>query len=320
MQSGKFKPWQVAVLLFAGLSAAQAGADDNSNTGNTGHENALLATSPGSLSLGYQHDDADGDSKLFALDVPLGVDWLLSIGLLDAANQPNTVAGSPRVATETRTLSLSGQGDGLSAGINLLQYQDGSVLKTDEVALSLRYQGDRHTLRFELMQRQHDVAITLPARVLNDSFDSRGVGADFSFDVGADGQLYGGLQVFDYDDTLLFDTTFQRLLVQAEQYPALRERLLRSYSAATSQQFQAQGSLVSDSWWLGFGLPLADHWLAVEHYASTAEVDGSEYSTDVLLLGLTLNEQWALDITAGVNRDAVSSDIAFAGLTLHWFW
>lgn len=275
---------------------------------------------PGHASLGWQRDDAEGDSAALAVALPLTQVWYLNASAVRSDSQLDTLADSEPVQATSTRLGVSLEQPGWGGSLSLLRYDDESVLQTDEQQLLLRHRGEQVELGLELAARGHDVTVTLPNRTVSESFDSRGLGLHVSVSNEAGLRGYLGWQQYDYDDAKIFDADFKKLLLLLNQYPNLRQQILRAYSSALAQQNQAQGSLADKNWWLGLDLPIAEHVLTVEHFVSTAELDGSEFSTDSVLLALNLGEQWGLDLTAGINQGEDTDDIRFAGITAHIFW
>jgi len=302
----------VAALLCHTLLAAVAGAGEDRTD--------LADVGIGHASVGWQQDDADGDSAAFALSLPFASKWYFNASVLRSDNLPGIIGATGRIQASSQFAGLSLDRDGWGGSLSLLRSEDEAVLASRETQAIIRHRGEHFELDLELADRRHDVTVSLPNRTIGDSFDSRGVGLQLGLRRNNGLRAYLGWQQYDYDDTLIFDATFRALLERANQYPDLRAQLLRTYNSAVAQQRQAQGNLARRNGWLGLDVPLADHVLVIEHYVSEAEFDGSKYRTDSAILMLNLADQWGLDFSAGVNRDEFSNVIRFVGLTGHVFW
>lgn len=276
-------------------------------------QDALAPTSDlGHASIGWQQDDADGDSTALALALPVGAGWYLNGSQARSENTIDSSGGSETLTATSRRFGLSLEQPDWSGSLSLLRYDDDAVLATDETQLMLRLRGKRWDVGFELASRAHEVFADLPApfRDREESFDSRGVGLHLGYSTAGNARLFGGWQQYRYDDARVLDPDFGGRLLD---YPRLYQTLI-------GLRDQADGALVDHNAWLGADLPIAEHLLTVEHAISELEVDGTEFSSDTIILALNLSEHFGLDVSVGSSRGDQTDTIRFAGVTLHLFW
>ena len=275
----------------------------------------VLAAEPeptviGHASLGWQQDDADGEALSFALALPVAAHWALTASQSETDNDITTIDGDSRATSTSRRFGVQIEGSAWGASISQLSFDDGAVLETDETNLLLRYRGDRLDIGFELGFRGHEVTIELLEQTRQESFDSRGVGLHLGWRTASELRLFGGWQQYRYDDARVLDSGFGSRLLD----------YTRLYNTLMGQRDQADGALVDHNGWVGIDVPLADHLLTVEHSFSELEIDGDGFSTDTVILALTLGAHWGLDLSAGISRGDEVEDIVFAGLAVHAFW
>lgn len=264
----------------------------------------------GHASVGWQQDDADGESTAIALSLPLTPQWYLNGSHAKADNQLDSTDGSDTVSATSTRFGISLERDGWGGSLSQLDYDDDAVLATSELQLMLRHRGERVELALELSQREHEVTVELPLRTVTETFDSRGVGLHLSVRTDNSWRVFAGWQHYTYDDNRVLDPNFGNRLLD---YPNL-------YSQLMAQRDQADGALVDHNGWLGLDVPLKDHVLTFEHAVSELEIDGTGFSTDTIILALNLSEHWGLDLSAGISRGDDTDNIRFAGITAHLFW
>ena len=264
----------------------------------------------GHASVGWQQDDAEGEASVLALALPLSAAWYLNASQAESDNQIASDGGDERISSRSRRFGISLDQTGWGGSLSWLDYDDETVLATQETQLLLRHRGERVELGVELSVREHEVTVQLPLRTAEESFDSRGVGLHVGVNLTNDWRLFGGWQQYSYDDARVLDPAFGSRLLD---YPRLYNQLL-------TQRDQADGALVDHNVWLGVDVPLATHLLTFEHARSELELDGSQFRTNTLILALTLGEHWGLDLSAGISEGDDADDIQFAGLALHVFW
>lgn len=264
----------------------------------------------GHASVGWQQDDADGKATALALALPLSPVWYLNVSQSEADNQIASDGDDERVSTRSRRFGISLDQAGWGGSLSWLDYDDETVLATQETQLLLRHRGERVELGLELSAREHEVTVQFPLRTAEERFDSRGIGLHVGVNLANDWRLFGGWQQYRYDDARVLDEAFGSRLLD---YPRLYNQLL-------SQRDQADGALADHNAWLGVDVPLAEHLLSFEHARSELELDGSQFRTNTVILVLNLAEHWGLDLSAGVSTGDDADDIRFAGVTLHLFW
>lgn len=264
----------------------------------------------GHVSAGWQQDNADGDSTLLALSLPLSAHWYVNTSHASADNQIDSSGGDETVSATSTRFGISLEREGWGGSLSRLNYDDDVVLETAETQLMLRHRGETVELALELSQREHEVTVEFPLRTAKENFDSRGVGLHVGIDLPNDWRLFGGWQQYNYDSAQVLDPDFGNRLLD---YPRL-------YSQLMAQRDQADGALVDHNAWLGVDLPVARHLLTFEHAISELEIDGTRFSTDTAILALTFGEHWGLDLSAGISRGDDTDDIRFAGVAVHLFW
>jgi hypothetical protein len=266
----------------------------------------------GHASVGWQQDDADGESTAFALALPLPASWYLIGSRAESDSQLDSLSGSDTVTATSTRFGLSRERDGWGGSLTLLRYDDDAVLSTDETQLILRHRGEQLEFGLEFSARSHDVFADMPEPMQDReaSFDSSGYGLHLGFTTKADWRLFGGWQKYRYDDARVLDEDFGENLLER---PLL-------YLLLMNQRDKADGQLVDHNLWLGFDAPLGKHLLTFEHAVSELEIDGGEFSSDTLILALNLGERWGVDLSAGISQSDETDDLKFAGLSLHLFW